>query len=262
MRVVPAAAIVAISLVLVACAGREDDDGAAAAPDQPAAAAPTATAQSGAASNTTGAAAVPTATTVPATAKTTAVATATTEPAATVEAPEPARSGPPAQVRCSSGLPADEQKAELVALASELFAGSTSHDGGLPRLHFPPDARDRRQGGLIVVIEFNGDERETTAEKKATLDQQMRDVYEAFFTAGCEDLAQVDLTARMTAVAARHSGTQPTDHVAVFKTSMNREMADTVDWAAKETLDFNDIWKIVLLNTRWREELKSLEDGG
>lgn len=50
--------------------------------------------------------------------------------------------------------------------------------------------------------------------------------------------------------------------VVVFKTKLVRDVADTIDWANKESLDFNEIWDTLLLNPRWREELKDLEDGG
>ena len=158
---------------------------------------------------------------------------------------------------CVPGLPIEEQKKRLVAIANQQFSGLTAHDPEMARLHYDPDARERRQGGLWVVVEFNGDELETVAEKKAALDVQMRDAYEVLYAAGCEDLAQVDLTARSMAVAVGGiEGGVVLSLAAVYKTRLTREVADTVDWSSKDTLDFNEIWETLLLNVRWKRELE------
>lgn len=159
---------------------------------------------------------------------------------------------------CEPGLSIEEQKQRLVAIANRQFSGSTAHDPELPRLHYDPDARERREGGIWVVVEFNGDEFDTVAEKKATLDRQMSDAYEGMFTAGCEDLAQIDLTARAMAVASggQGSGAVFQTLATVFKTRLKREVADNVDWSSKDLLDFNEIWETLLLNVRWQRELK------
>ena len=161
------------------------------------------------------------------------------------------------------GLPYEEQKALLIKISSEHFAGMTAHDPEMARLELPPDARDRRQGGIWVALEFNGDELETTAEKKAALEVQMRNAYEVLYTAGCGDLAQVDISARMTITspAVDEGGHQSQRHGIAFKTSLKREVADTVDWAAKETVDFNEVWNTLLLNVRWARELRELAEG-
>lgn len=41
----------------------------------------------------------------------------------------------------------------------------------------------------------------------------------------------------------------------MFKTKLVRDEAYDVDWAGKESLDFNDIWDTMLLNVRWSREL-------
>jgi hypothetical protein len=158
---------------------------------------------------------------------------------------------------CVPGLPIEEQKKRLVAIASRQFSGPTVHDAEMARLHYDPEARDRRQGGIWVVVEFNGDELDTVAEKKAALDVKMQDAYEALYVAGCEDLAQVDLTARAMAVAVGGiEGGVVQTLAAVYKTRLTREVADTVDWSSKDTLDFNEIWDTLLLNVRWKKELE------
>jgi hypothetical protein len=158
---------------------------------------------------------------------------------------------------CVPGLAIEEQKKRLVAIAGRQFSGPTVHDPEMARLHYDPDARERRQGGIWVVVEFNGDELDTVAEKKAALDAQMRDAYEALYAAGCEDLAQVDLTARSMAVAIGGiEGGVVQSLAAVYKTRLTREVADTVDWSSKDSLDFNDIWETLLLNVRWKKELE------
>jgi hypothetical protein len=53
-------------------------------------------------------------------------------------------------------LPIDEQKKALAAIVNEWLAGLSNEE--LPRLKLPPDARDHRQGGIRVTIEFDGDE--------------------------------------------------------------------------------------------------------
>ena len=114
-----------------------------------------------------------------------------------------------------------------------------------------------------MVLEFNGDELKTVALKKAALDRQMRDAYEALYTAGCEDLVQVDLSGIQKALAkVGMMGQMVRRSVVVYKTKLKREVADTVDWTNKEALDFNEIWDTLLLNVRWKRELLGLEDGG
>ncbi len=179
------------------------------------------------------------------------------------DAPTPAASPAVAEIsfvdarECVPGLPIEEQKKRLVAIASKQFSGITAHDSEMTRLHYDPDVRDRRQGGIWVVIEFNGDELETVAKKKAALDAQMQDAYEVLYSAGCEDLAQVDLTARSMAVAIGGiEGSVVQSLAAVYKTRLTREAADTVDWSSKDSLDFNEIWETLLLNVRWKRELE------
>ena len=158
---------------------------------------------------------------------------------------------------CVPGLPMEEQKERLVAIASKQFSGVTAHDAEMTRLHYDPDARDRRQGGIWIVVEFNGDELETVAKKKAALDAQMQDAYEVLYSAGCEDLAQVDLTARSMAVAIGGiEGGVVQSLAAVYKTRLTREAADTIDWSSKDSLHFNEIWETLLLNVRWKRELE------
>jgi hypothetical protein len=158
---------------------------------------------------------------------------------------------------CVPGLPIVEQKKRLVAIAGKQFSGVTAHDAEMTRLHYDPDARDRRQGGIWVVVEFNGDELETVVEKKAALDAQMQDAYEVLYSAGCEDLAQVDLTARSMAVAIGGiEGGVVQSLAAVYKTRLTREVADTIDWSSTNSLDFNEIWDTLLLNVRWKKELQ------
>ena len=76
-----------------------------------------------------------------------------------------------------SDLPEKEQIAGLSEIASTYFSGT--NNTGLPRLKIPPDVRKSRRGGIVVNIEFNGDEYPTLLEKKTGLDCIMRDGYEA-----------------------------------------------------------------------------------
>ena len=165
--------------------------------------------------------------------------TASSEQAAETPLPQPAGDGT---------LSIDQQKERLKAIAREFFAGETEEN--LPRLAIEPDARNHRQGGIQLVIEINGDEYEDVAKNKAELDRWMRDAYEAVFTAGHE-LTEATISARMKAVDGRTGITQ----AVVYRTRLKKEAAEGVDWAAKESLDFNEIWDTLLLNRRWREAL-------
>ena len=168
-----------------------------------------------------------------------AAPTQVAQQAAEAPTPQPAEDGP---------LSIDQQKERLVAVAREFFAGETEEN--LPRLAIEPDARNHRQGGIQLVIEINGDEYEDVARNKAELDRWMRDGHEAVFTAGHE-LTEVTISARMKAVDGRTGITQ----AVVYRTRLKRDTAEEVDWAAKESLDFNEIWDTLLLNRRWREAL-------
>ncbi len=175
--------------------------------------------------------------------------------AAAPTAAVPASDVPAAALECDPGQSLAEQKAVLVAVASDFFAGVTVEE--IPRLFYEPDARDRRQGGIWVTLEFVVDDSEIIAEKKTDMDIQMRDAYERLYTAGCDDLAQVDLSGRAMTLGSQvgRGGVSLKSPVVVFKTTLEKSEADAIDWADKESLDFNEIWDEVLLNPRWREEL-------
>ena len=162
--------------------------------------------------------------------------------------PQRALGAPSPQTGEDSALPIDRQKERLIAITKELFAGDT--DEGLPRLAIEPDARNHRQGGIQLVIEINGDEYEDVAKNKAELDRWMRDAYEAVFSAG-HDLTEATISARMRAVDGRTGVTQ----AVVYRARLKKETAEGIDWAAKEGMDFNEIWDTLLLNRRWREAL-------
>jgi hypothetical protein len=195
----------------------------------------------------------------------TAEPTATATPEATgpiVLQAETSGFDPAKYVGTCEGLDYDGQKAKLIEIGDEIFAGMTEHDPEMSKLHNPPDARDRRQGGIWLVIEFNGDERPNVPQKKARLDVQMRDAFEAFYRAGCTDLQEVHISARMVALGAGVIGPMTQTLAAVFKTRMKPDVATTVDWDNKEELDFNEIWDTLLLSPTWKTELKEAQGGG
>ena len=123
------------------------------------------------------------------------------------------------------------------------------------RLEIEPDPRGHRQCGIWMVIEFNGDELPSVAAKKAAMDREMRDIYEDLYTAECEDIREVHISGRAKAVDGRFG----IAHAIVVKMKLARDKADDVDWAEKESLDFNEIWETMLLNVRWRRELTGEE---
>ncbi len=134
----------------------------------------------------------------------------------------------------------------------------------LPRLKIPPDARDHRQGGIWVTIEFNSDFLDTIPESKECLDILMRDTYEALFTAGF-DLTWVDMTAigetMIHGGSGRSRGRSGMAPAQVIKTRLKRDVAETIDWANKESLDFDEIWNTLLVSPFWRRALQEAQEG-
>ena len=264
--VAPIALTLVTAIVVTACAGGTDSEEGATA--QPTAA------QSAASAPTAAPTAAPT--TVPTTVPTTAAAAPTVAPAAApAEVPAAAAAEPTAiptskvcrpiatadhaetATAASSDLSIEEQKKALIAIVNERLSGFNNEE--LPRLKIPPDARDHRQGGIWVTVEFNSDFLDTIPKSKECLDILMRDTYEALFTAGF-DLTWVDMTALgETIVRSRgRSGIAPAQ---VIKTRLKREVAETIDWANKESLDFDEIWDTLLLSPVWRRALEEAQEG-
>lgn len=238
MRIVAIVVVGLAALAVAACGSGSTDEAADTTPS------PT----SVPAVENTPVAAVPTAATT-SQAKESAQPTAAPQPAAVMIETAP----------CTPGASLEEQKATLAAAANAQFQGNTRED--LPRLPYGADVRDHRQGGLWVVVEFRGDELETIADRKAALDRQMIEAYAAIFGAGCDDLKWVDLSGLQRAIVkVGMMGDPASPQVPVFKTRMTAEEAEEVDWDNRHSLDFSDIWKELLLNPRWRDELK--ETGG
>ena len=193
----------------------------------------------------------------------TAAPTATPTPEPTgpiVLQPETSGFDPSKYIGSCEGLDYDAQKAKLIEIGNEIFAGVTEHDPEMTKLHNPPDARDRRQGGIWLVVEFNGDERANVPQKKARLDVQMRDAFESFYRAGCADLQEVHIAVRMVALGAGVIGPMTQTLAAVFKTKLKPDVAETIDWDNKDNLDFNEIWDTMLLHTRWRKALREYQE--
>ena len=255
-----------VAIMGVACSSDTDETPAASQPTttvataaaEPAASATVAAAGTG----TTESSATP----VPTETSATPIATTVVAVATVVPTAEPTQVAAPisyssrglgeASSSCTPGMSADEQKKVLVDIGEQLFGGTTAHDGEITRLHYAPDARDRRQGGVWVVIEYNGDEAATVVEKKAGIDAHMREAYEIFFNAGCDELMQVDIGARMVATGAGVIGPMAQTLAVVFKTRMQIEDAVAINWADKDNIDFSQVWNELLLNTRWRNELR------
>ena len=65
------------------------------------------------------------------------------------------------EMQPKSDLPTDQQIPKLSELVQGFLTGMNNIER--PRLNLPPDVRDdRRRGGIVVNIEFNGDEYEAT----------------------------------------------------------------------------------------------------
>jgi hypothetical protein len=153
----------------------------------------------------------------------------------------------------------EQQKELLSTLVKEWYAGENNI--GLSRLKLPPDVRDNRRGGILIHIEINGDEYGSTTLKKAELDKLMRDTYELLYTTGYE-VTEVAITAIMTGVVRPIIGSVAEGRIQVFRSRLRGDAASTVDWANKESLDFNEIWETVLLNVLWKRELAAEAEAG
>ena len=163
------------------------------------------------------------------------------------------------EMQPKSDLPTDQQIAKLSELVQGFLTGMNNIER--PRLNLPPDVRDdRRRGGIVVNIEFNGDEYETTAQKKAGLDLLMREMYHILYASGY-DLAEATMSAVMMGTAHRNVGGASTAPITVYKTRLKRDAAEGIEWNDKENLDFNEIWDTILFSPEWRRLLRE-ESGG
>ena len=222
--------LVASAMALAGCSGDTEES---AAPTQPASAPTPAAATSAAAADPTQAPAVETPTAA--------------EPTST---PLP----PPPPSNLAAELPTDPNFPELSQIVIVHLTGMNNIER--PRLNLPPDIRDdQRRGGIVINIEFNGDEYDTTTQKKAELDKIMRDTYEVLFTSGHE-VAEVTMTAIMIGAIRRVVGGTADGPIAVYKTRLKKDDAEAVDWPDKENIDFNEVWDTLILNPAWKRDLQ------
>lgn len=163
------------------------------------------------------------------------------------------------ELKCTPELSLEKQKHVLIALADRQLEGFTKHDSLKPRIYFPAQARDRRQGGIWVVVEYNIDDYDNVPKNKSAAETEIRDIFHLLYAAGCSDLQEVHVTARGKELATMRSGPQHSDHVLLLKMRLKREKADTVDWKNKNSIDFKDVWDVLLFNTGWRRKLRELE---
>ena len=166
-----------------------------------------------------------------------------------------------AVLKCTPELSLEKQKHILIALADRQLEGFTKHNSVKPRIYFPTQARDRRQGGIWIVVEYNIDDYGNVPQNKTAAETEIRNIFHLLYTAGCSDLQEVHVTARGKELATMRSGPQQSDHVLLLKMRLKREKADTVDWENKNSIDFKDVWDVLLFNTGWRRKLRELESG-
>ena len=243
-------------LVLAGCSGSSEEPA-----DEPTAAPAAAAPAPTAAPQPTAAPAAPTA--APAAAPTIAPTSAPNFGPSPTPYPTPAQvvAATPVVVEMQpkSDLPTDEQIAKLSELVQGFLTGMNNIER--PRLNLPPDVRDdRRRGGIVVNIEFNGDEYETTGQKKAGLDLLMREMYHVLYASGY-DVTEATMSAVMMGTAHRNVGGASTAPITVYKTRLKRDAAEEIDWDDKENLDFNEIWDTILFSPEWRRLLRE-ESGG
>lgn len=164
---------------------------------------------------------------------------------------------------CASGASIDDQKAALVSMSKTMFAGETAYEEKKPRITelggtpIEPTARDHRPTqGIRLVIEFNGDDHGGVFEKKASVDLWMREAYNALFNSGCDLLSLVEISGYGAALGRHPIGPAALSWAITFKTRMSRDVAEGVDWESRESLDFGEIWDVMILNFRWEQALK------
>lgn len=196
----------------------------------------------------------PTPTTAPPSATPTAKATAA--PIAAVQKDPLPKLSPLPPV---SDVTYEKQKELLSTLVQEWLAGENNIE--LPRLNLIPDVRDNRRGGILVHIEINGDEYDSTTQKKAELDKLMRDTYEIIYGTGYE-VTEVAITAVMNGLVRPIVGGAVTARLQAFRSRLRADVAEKVDWDNKESLDFNEIWETVLLNKTWKREISEEAKSG
>ena len=262
-----ALALLLAAVLLAACSGGSEPEPApepepTAAPTAPAA--PTAAPQAAATAAPTAAAKTeePTATPEPETA-TEAVEELSPEDAAAAAAAVFPFDQFTGLAGCASGASIDDQKATLVTMAKTMFAGETAYEEKKPRITelggtpIDPTARDHRPTrGIRLVIEFNGDDHGGVFEKKASVDLWMRETYNVLFNSGCDMLSLVEISGYGAALGRHPIGPAALSWAITFKTRMTKEVAEGVDWEQRDSLDFGEIWDVMILNFRWEQALK------
>ncbi len=254
--------LMVVSAFLLAGCSSEDESPAASAPDVAATAPePTATVAS-LAPSATEAPATPEAA-APTSVPTAASAAATPPPPTPISAPEVAPEPTPPPVLSPippvSEVTYEQQKEILSKLVNEWYVGQNNIE--LPRMKLQPDVRDNRRGGILIHIEINGDEYDSYTLRKAELDRLMRDTYEVIYTTGYE-VTEVAITAIMNGTIRRVVGGTAEGRIQAFRSRLRGDAAATVDWANKDSIDFNEVWETVLLNTIWKRELEAEAGGG
>ncbi len=164
---------------------------------------------------------------------------------------------------CASGASIDDQKAALVSMSKTMFSGETAYEEKKPRITelggtpIEPTARDHRPTqGIRLVIEFNGDDHGGVFEKKASVDLWMRETYNVLFNSGCDMLSLVEISGYGAALGRHPIGPAALSWAITFKTRMTKDVAEGVDWENRESLDFGEIWDVMILNFRWEQALK------
>ena len=164
---------------------------------------------------------------------------------------------------CASGASIDDQKATLVAMSKTMFSGETAYEEKKPRITelggtpIDPTARDHRPtSGIRLVIEFNGDDHGGVFEKKASVDLWMKETYNVLFNSGCDMLSLVEISGYGAALGRHPIGPAALSWAITFKTRMTKDVAEGVDWENRDSLDFGEIWDVMILNFRWEQALK------
>ena len=85
--------------------------------------------------------------------------------------------------------------------------------------------------------------------------EQMRDAYETLFTSGL-DVEDAFIGARAFMIVAGGRARDPSVSIeawpVVYKTWMLKEAADQVDWENKESVDFDEVWEVLIVHRKYR----------
>lgn len=97
-------------------------------------------------------------------------------------------------------------------------------------------------GGYFVLVTYNEDENTTSDITRFTIEEEMKDAYEALFTTPGLDVNSAGINARIQLI----DRFGKTSYGLGWDTRMKKSVAKHVNWNEKDVLDFEQLWTTVL----------------